>query len=325
MATFELGPFTLDTVWEPLLHPRVRALAFPPVAGVDCANCRMAAAGLFDPVAKCCTFTPDLPNFLVGAIAQSGQRDGAREQVADWVEGGRATPLFVQAPPAIRKMHREAAYPDAREAIACPLLDAGGHCTIYGTRPYLCMGYHCTYPTPMHKAFWNCLSSLFALQTAIVAQYLMLELGIDGELFGAAWDGVGGEHEVWTEANTLDPAFAAKLWQGRIAFADYYQQCYRLIVDNPEGVRESVVAYRRNQLLGRLRTEGSDAALRRRQSLETQSSKPQPLEPPADVHKAFGSAIVVFADNQLSVPEHEGYVLWYHAKCFGLQSWRGRG
>lgn len=307
--TFALGPLTLADVWRPFLHPRVVALSFPAVPGIDCDNCRMEKMGYFSGATKCCTYTPEFPNFLVGQMLHD---DAAPPLVESWVSG-RGDPLFLYAPPAHKRAHQiAAAIP--RNALPCPLL-VEGRCTAYAYRPYLCSGYHCAYPsTPSYKAFWNALVSLLALHSAIAAQLVMEALGKDRGAFIDTWNTIQNEEDVWHDG-ALSPEFKAALWQGSTDARAFYVSCYAYVRDHAATIRAELDTFRRAQLLRVLEGRGVLSEGRARE-IHEQASEPHATQLPAMARAAFERGVVVFAEHLWTVPEHESYVLQLHAEAF---------
>jgi Fe-S-cluster containining protein len=313
--TIQLGPIILGRVWEPLLHEKVRALTFPPLEGVDCARCCMVKAGKVPARAKCCSYFPDLPSFLVGAVLEEGQAEGTSDRVKAWVAAGRGDPLFVYAPPALKQRHISALDQGPLHALACPLLDPDGRCTIYQNRPYVCSGFNCRYPNQGTFAFWNCLSSLLALHTALVAQYLAEALGVDRTALGAAWSGVAGPQDGWTDEHVLEPELRERLWRGWAGDPEtYYRTCYHTILERRDTIREELDRFRRRQLLRTLRDDGRLTAARER-AIRDQPTDPAPLAP-TEAHALFAEGLVVFGQHRWTIPEHEGFCLWYHDQLF---------
>jgi hypothetical protein len=306
MSGFRLGALTLADSWRAFLHPRVQALDLPVVPSIDCADCRMVRLGVLPARAKCCTYVPELPSFLVGEILAHESGLGG-ERVRAWVARSRGDPLFLYASPAERQRHRDAAQVSSSQALPCPLLE-DGRCTIYEHRPYLCMGYHCAWPDgPALRSVWNALASLLALHSAIGAQFLMEALGLDREKLIASWERVSDENSVWTAEEQLTPEMATELWQGRDA-ADYYRACHDYVRAHAHDLRDQLDQFRRQQLLRLLYDRGLLSPERSR-DIETQSNVPAPVEPPVAVRAAFNSGIVVFAHHRWTVTEHESYLL----------------
>jgi Fe-S-cluster containining protein len=304
VSGFDLGPIRLAACWRPLLHPRIAALEFPALPDIHCDDCRMVRHGMFAADTRCCDYVPPLPNFLAGEILSEGQADGSRDRVETWVAQGRGDPLFVNTPPRLAASHRERRQP-------CPLLDADTRCTIYEHRPYLCVGYNCIYPRdPKVVGLWNSLSSLLALHSAVTAQFLIAELGIDGARYTDAWDAAGPEQEQWTGEDGLRPDLLSELWQGETDPAGFYRRCFEYVVTYAD-IRARVEAFRRAQLVRR--------GLRSAEEITAISLEPEPLEPPRAARTVLENRIMVFAEHHWTVVEHESFLLWYHSRSAAQQ------
>jgi len=302
VSGFDLGPVRLASCWRPLLHARVLELDFPPLPDIVCDDCRMVRFGMFAADTKCCDYVPPIPNFLAGEILSESQTDGSPERVEDWVAAGRGDPLFVNTPPRLVDSHRARRQP-------CPLLDADTRCTIYEHRPYLCVGYNCAYPRDSYvTGLWNCLSSLLALHSAVAAQYLLAEMGIDGERYTKAWEQAGPEPELWTEQDGLRDELLTELWQGQGDPAAFYRRCFEYVMAHAD-IRARVEESRRAQLVRRGRRDEAE--------LGALAIDPEPREPPATARGVFENRIMVFGEHTWTVCEHESFLLWYHQRVAG--------
>jgi hypothetical protein len=121
----------------------------PSETEATCDDCAMCAAGgaqrgdayFFRPDVKCCSFVPNLPNFLVGRILADADPHLAagRASVEARSEAGMAvTPLGLGQPPAYRVLYDRgapAAFGRSR-TLRCPhFLDDGvGRCAIWRHR-----------------------------------------------------------------------------------------------------------------------------------------------------------------------------------------------
>ena len=264
----------------------------------------MVRLGMFSPRIKCCGWVPALPNFLAGEILAEGQANGSAERVVDWITAGRGDPLYVNTPPRLQVLHRRVPMP-------CPLLDSSDRCSIYEHRPYLCIAYHCTYPpSVVAKAFWTCLGSLFALHSAVLAQYLVGKLGVDREQYSRSWEGVDEERSVWA-GDVLRPEFSSALWQGEEDHSSFYARCYHYVCDHRQTIRAEVDAFRRKQLLRTLPERGEPSS-QRQSEIEVQSTSPEPMEAPATW---YGNRLVTLAGNPFTLTEHESHLLWLANRC----------
>ena len=145
----------------------------------DCARCPMAAAPgtalsrarpfLHD--ARCCTYHPRLPNFLVGSALRRGG-PGAERLMARLASPEGVGAMGVDQPEAQARAYRERA-PSAfgrDRSLRCPYWVGGEHaCGIWEDRGAVCRSWHCLHVDGRRgRALWG------TLQEALeVAEYLL--------------------------------------------------------------------------------------------------------------------------------------------------------
>lgn len=113
-----------------------------PETSVDCSNCLMAREGVYRPDLKCCTYSPYVPNFAIGAIVQNGGLLPAH---------GILTPLGLFPSIGAQNSYafNRAAESDQRgfgqdRDRLCPFFDTTQlHCSIWNHRPAVCATYFC--------------------------------------------------------------------------------------------------------------------------------------------------------------------------------------
>lgn len=196
------GIGTWHTSLPRLYEPWMRALLGGPIpaeSAATCGTCCMlrredAPVGgdreYFNPRTKCCTFYPDLPNFLVGAMLQdrSAGRKNARAVVAARVAAdGDLTPLGLRKPTAYRLQydHDPTTWGQSLE-LRCPyyLEGAEGTCGIWPHRPAVCATWFCKHERgAVGERFWMSLKQLLAVVERALSVWCVLELGLDV----AAW------------------------------------------------------------------------------------------------------------------------------------------
>ncbi|HVS13311.1 MAG TPA: hypothetical protein VMV46_05280 [Thermoanaerobaculia bacterium] len=159
-----------------------------------CAMCAPAgttapAAGTlasFRPDAKCCTYHPALPNFLVGALLADDDpalAEGRRRMLERIEQGIGVDPVGVAAPAPAQRLHQHGAPAFGRStALLCPYFDrARGSCTIWRYREAVCATYYCKLEEGKDGAeLWNAVKRyLIELEDAVI-EHVLLELGFDG-------------------------------------------------------------------------------------------------------------------------------------------------
>jgi len=152
----------LPAIYRSLL-PAFGALEVPVESKATCANCAMCPGGsanavetvdgeprFFRPDAKCCTFHPRMPNYLVGALLADPRAElaeGQRRMRARIESHHGVTPQWLR-PPGLHKLM----YDNARRAfgrsltLRCPFFAVDqGNCTIWPYREAVCSTYFCRF------------------------------------------------------------------------------------------------------------------------------------------------------------------------------------
>jgi Fe-S-cluster containining protein len=141
----------------------------PRATCADCVMCRppIVGAGLLEPYAaslKCCTYFPDLPNYLIGRTLRDygGSEGAARLRAA--IAGRLTTPLGLEANPAYARRYRERHDRFGRDAsLLCPFYDEG-RCTIWNNRNAVCQTFFCRFEQGIQGAqSWKMLTTLLLL------------------------------------------------------------------------------------------------------------------------------------------------------------------
>jgi hypothetical protein len=157
----------------------------------DCAMCVPSESyhegkWAFEPDVKCCSFVPDLPNFLVGGILDANRPAGdfgtaaVEQRIA---HGFGVTPLGIGMTASYRHTYQAAGdkvFGRSRDLV-CPYFnaDGGGQCSIWSHRNSVCATYFCKHMRgAAGKRFWNQLRDLLAAVEIEVALHCALELGV---------------------------------------------------------------------------------------------------------------------------------------------------
>lgn len=151
-----------------------------------CERCSMCDHGdpspvameYFDSSTKCCTFTPILPNYLVGAILADDSpemAEGKRRIQSVIAKRIAVTPFQVARPRKVSLLMT--AYNDVfgrAKSLKCPYYDdnnPAGTCSIWRHREVVCMTYYCKYSGGMRGfEYWAALKSYLSVVQRILAQ-----------------------------------------------------------------------------------------------------------------------------------------------------------
>jgi hypothetical protein len=172
----------------------------PPEKQATCDHCAMlpqpepdrgAAEGFFSPETKCCTYMPQLGNFLVGRILtdpdESARR--GRETVEKRIEAGAGvTPLGLRRTRLYDLLYAQspAAFGRAK-AMLCPhyLADDGGKCGVWKNRESTCATWFCKFGRGQTgRTFWQRLHDMLCAAENALSRHCLLQLDLDGSALG---------------------------------------------------------------------------------------------------------------------------------------------
>jgi len=171
--------------------------SLPHESEASCEDCAMRPSGpaeagtlVFAAETKCCTYVPEVPNFLVGRIlddpdpafapgrATVNQRIDARVGV---------TPLGLGRPPVHLLLYGHGASRGFGRAktLRCPhyRADAGGACGIWRHRNAVCATWFCKHVRgATGQRFWRSLEQLLSIAERELSRYCLLQIGVEAEM-----------------------------------------------------------------------------------------------------------------------------------------------
>ena len=232
-AEFEQLP-DLYQRWVEALLPE----GIPREGQATCFNCTMChkgdaapdeGVGFFNPVTKCCTYFPDVPNFLVGrAIAVDTPGAAALRAFVDSGSGTRTNVTLRSVQPVAKiatvyEHHRSQAFGHDAELL-CPYAvttdpDVGPMCGIWKQRNAVCSTWFCKHEKGVTgRTFWMALQGLLSHLEYAVSWWAILEVLDDPaaacSLAGTTVDSkitIGLRHDAWRH------------WKG--SRASFYEAC----------------------------------------------------------------------------------------------------
>jgi hypothetical protein len=149
------------------------------------------AATFFSPATKCCTYLPELANFLVGRVLADDSPEAAfgRATVEARIDKGLGvTPFGLQKTPLYLLLYRTS--PDSfghAASMRCPhyVVD-GGRCGVWRYRESTCATWFCKYARgEVGRTFWQRLHDVLAASEEAVRLHCLVEIGIDGQMLAA--------------------------------------------------------------------------------------------------------------------------------------------
>jgi len=239
--------FVLTCLYDAWMKDVVPALPTEPDA--TCANCPMLQKSssdegvFFNPSTKCCTYSPSLPNYLVGMIlTDSDVAGGPGREVVEQRIASRTDvlPMGLLRP---ESRHREAPgnrdledfgrNPDRR----CPYYrQETGLCAIWAHRNAVCATWFCKHRHGLRSLrFWRLTRLLLEHVESKLAVWAALQLGLSDQacllLLPAVYALASTTGRDPTPADALRVPYGSAwgAWEGKER--EYYLECARLVAD----------------------------------------------------------------------------------------------
>lgn len=236
----------------PLYAPWIDEILGAPIPREKAAACRRCsmvgsapkngASGrvFFDATTLCCTFEPELPNFLVGRILadrRPAAAGGRRTVAARLRRRAAVTPLGLGRTPIHALIYENArdAFGTGR-ALHCPHHVDGGPCGIWEHRCSTCATWFCKYDRgAVGQRFWSVLNDLLKAVERDLALWCALESKIDPLLLSRLALAPGSPParralDHYQVDGTADPAHYAEIWGVRAGReVAYFQECGRRV------------------------------------------------------------------------------------------------
>ena len=179
--TVTLGGHGFPGAWQYLLPEEFQWLKPPPERLADCSRCYNVARGEFDESCQCCTYFPQISNFMVGMALKDPASAGVVESL---IERGFALPLEMAGSPAqygaAMELYTRDLFGRDRNN-RCPFHDPQTHdCAVYPYRNSVCATFSCDHGHGQTSTvFWDALQTVVAYLEVALAQWSMSEVGLD--------------------------------------------------------------------------------------------------------------------------------------------------
>ncbi len=238
-------PSPLPPLYARWIDELLGGAPLPEETEATCSDCAMRPpegvpdndVAFFDPVAKCCTYQPDLPNFLVGRVL-SDRTAPARTTVEERIDARvGVTPLGLAMPPLYGVLYDRAAPVGGfghTRALRCPHHLDDGRCGIWRHRNAVCATWYCKHVRGALSArFWR--EGIEALLRAVeeaLARHCLAEIGLSHEAVLASLPRKrppGAKDD--TPLDRVEPAAYARLWGAWAGRERELFECAASIVD----------------------------------------------------------------------------------------------
>ncbi|MEO7456732.1 MAG: hypothetical protein ABIY52_10755, partial [Gemmatimonadaceae bacterium] len=217
----------------------------PPESNATCASCAMVTDEpgevSYNVNTKCCTFLPDIWNFLAGAVLLDEHPDAARGRATIEARIGRGvgvTPLGLRRTQAYRLLYANSPASFGRSrTLLCPhyIDEAGGLCGVWRHRESTCTTWFCKFVRgAVGREFWTQLHQLLRAAEESVSAWCLMELGVEHAVMTRLFRPFASERPANITDRDLDGIpDSADLdalwgsWRGRER--ELYVECARLV------------------------------------------------------------------------------------------------
>lgn len=249
------APVTIDPIGNlPLLYSRWLGAILPGPLPVEieatCSDCAMcqgpgdqdpAGQLFFDKDCKCCTYSPTLSNFMVGAILSDktpALAEGRGPLLARLEKDPGNSPLAIFPSPAYALLYRHSPSAFGRnKTLRCPHFNEKSRsCSLWIYREPTCITWFCKHLRgKVGQSFWKRLYAFLNTVTKELSLWcvLQLDIGCDGlaALQSSRGEGADGEN---LQANEVDGHQDKEIdrktwgpWLGREI--EFYTECFKLV------------------------------------------------------------------------------------------------
>lgn len=237
-----MGNHQMPGVWRYLFPKDFDWFKLPAERHATCDDCYKVKLGDFRDDCRCCTYFPELVNFMLGLALKSDSRDA----VLPLVQKRYVLPLGM-VPTPLRYHRTIIAYAGERfgqeKWMLCPFVEPSTfHCGIYPFRNSICSTFFCT--NDHGKAgdnFWGRAQDLVGLVETSLAQWCMDNVGLSHQAYCSQLDELSADVAAMTEPDTLawsEHAYVALWgdWFGREM--EFLEACAELVMEHRDDLYE---------------------------------------------------------------------------------------
>lgn len=304
------GRHEVPDLWEAMLPDDFQWLKAPEESSSTCQDCRMVRRQEYHPDTQCCTYYPEIPNFLLGLALGDPASASAVEGL---LATGHGLPTGLVPPPHIYK-RSVVEYSKERfgkeAAMRCPLMDAATrNCNVYLYRNSVCSTFFCTNDHgAAGEEFWGRVQDLVGHVEVGLAQWAMNELAVCPAEYVARVDrwsdrhgDLDGAEGGWSEAARRD---LWGEWFGREG--EFYRRCAELVKENRDRLFDLATRQSVSQPLGLERAMLA--------AVPEEAKRSAPRIPESTGHKLaiedLWYKLQLSARNLWALPFGEGKLIW---------------
>jgi Fe-S-cluster containining protein len=244
-------PNSLPSLYAAWVHELLQG-EVPEEPLATCDNCAMADNGgglpqvtslFFHPSLKCCTYLPELANFLVGRVLSDHSPDSAAGRAtieARILKGIAVTPLGLQVDARSRALYSGSIGAGSfgrSHVLRCPHLLENGRCGIWRHRESVCTTWFCKYQRgALGFEFWQSLRELLKTIEQALALWCLLELDFPDaclqQLLQSSVQSHPHDISIHDLEQQVDPSHQKMIWGEWLGREEELYSCCAHLVDS---------------------------------------------------------------------------------------------
>ncbi|MBN2715036.1 MAG: hypothetical protein JXX14_04220 [Deltaproteobacteria bacterium] len=220
LTLFEHNGHQFPAIWQHMLPEEFSWMRLPKERMIDCATCNMVVTDGYRPDTKCCSYFPQIPNYMLGLALKD---PGCRPLVERVIAEGHALPEgTTQSLGALQIATAEylANRFGKSQRLRCPFLNAVGECGIYAFRGVVCGSFFCSNDHgDAGDRFWEDFQNVLRQIEVILSQRAMTAAGIDSATYHAQLDAMADRID-----EMYDPATGGtQKWKRKLLFGEFFE------------------------------------------------------------------------------------------------------
>jgi Fe-S-cluster containining protein len=236
-STIDVRGHLWPGLWKDLLAEEFEWMVPPRERRATCGDCYLVALGELAPDCQCCTYYPQIANFMVGLALKDPR---SRPAMVAQIEAGGALPReLVNAPARFRRsvaLYEREGFGQDHESI-CPFFDGGTtHCHVYPYRNSVCATFTCAHDHGgPGEHYWERLQQLVGHMEQALSQWAMDQLGVPHDRYVDALNGLADRIDDCSDPDTYLWASDALdlLWGERRGHEiEFFEQCADVVLEH---------------------------------------------------------------------------------------------
>ncbi|MFK7872622.1 MAG: hypothetical protein AB8C84_05550 [Oligoflexales bacterium] len=236
MANYSImSKHLMPSHWQWLLPEQILTLSLPEETRATCSQCPSSLNG-YEHTARCCTYRPQLSNFLIGAALQD--QAISKKKFQQLFSKGAFLPLAsLTTPQAMISMT------ESNDQV-CHYWQEGAGCTIHKFRNHTCSTFFCfTLAGPDHT-LWSDLAEYVMMLENNISWWLITQTGFESANFLRKLSIIDQNSKAQATWNSKDLNYIWGEWYGKES--QFFEKCAAIVKNNQKNLHKIALTYKEN-------------------------------------------------------------------------------